>query len=1173
MSRRLPPLVAAVLLSALPAAAQNPPPQAPQPYSGGLSLVRYDMPRGFADGYAPTRQPAQRKDGPDAVDWPDFTLNGQPLWRDGSEATVPLRLRKGAEAASPFRQPGDDVIEPGAHWFRAMEWRLKRTHIYTADRAARSANAALDANGRYELWAFPILIGGEGGPVVKNVDLKHGGRTIYHKAGPWRSLTLLLPANERGKPYELTVDGRGPVKIDAGLLPVKLGNPHEQVIPLNAVLPGDGATITVRNLSRPEAFPNPKEWAADFAALAKPLPAAPVRERRAGMQRWLGAEVPRSPFTVYASALPLGMSGGFFKKGTDADGYAAFVAETGYDAIFDPVSSIPAPENAESIERRAAALAERGVRFGLNYDQNWTRPSLQHPGLALFAHTLPDWHAPLYRSLSLTAQRFARLPNFAGINVGAGNAAYVSFWHWAPPVPDRPWGEAMIELMDSPEPKVPWAPSLGRAELAFEEPVRTQAEFIKFVDRYENAFRQYGYLAEAVREVDPRMVFTSGTFGSAPGIGARGGWPWASVPGRVIFEGMNTQQAYDWNETHAAKPLHNMALVDRLRSYQPRKPTWALLDNYRFLYGREPWQRACALLLTRGITGLGTNFLANPAGDGAQPDVLAWQKEMYAWIRKYGGVYARTEPAPVIGIFYGHLQTVQRRVVRGENPPIETLLRGSHEGKVAEALFLCHAAGWPARVITFQEMMRAPLPASMKAIVLVGLDAPDDTWVWSQGLEPALRQFIERGGRILADDESVCPVPVVKTGMQVAAYVEQSNLDATPLLFARNRDNIAKLRAAMQDVPPPVATSDQPTLWAIPAECGDTQYVTAINQAFAEGAEADEMLRPADPKATKPEVWKTKGNASLYVKPQIGALKWNTTRPIYDVRLGRKLDAEEAARVDLTADAFRWYALPPAEVVKPEVMIAPGVSGFFEAKPTMRNGVKMDGVPVQITVTKDGDSATVYGATGQVVTLPIRRAVDTGEFTVTVTELLTGLATTATVRSAPSAERASASGAVQMRDAKALAKFATRKQVPLTIALTPEQHRDATLVAQARALADFYRQQGRTVSEKIATVAPGGVVESLQPLKSPHRYPQWKTVAADLVLFGSPANNVLLLDQARGQLFPVGLAVPPSGEAEVVYTRSPFVGECDVVNVIASDAAGFAAAVHALTSTTKTAAR
>ena len=64
---------------------------------------------------------------------------------------------------------------------------------------------------------------------------------------------------------------------------------------------------------------------------------------------------------------------------------------------------------------------------------------------------------------------------------------------------------------------------------------------------------------------------------------------------------------------------------------------------------------------------------------------------------------------------------------------------------------------------------------------------------------------------------------------------------------------------------------------------GDVQYVTVVNQAYAEGEEAKEQLRPADPRATRPEVWKTKANASLYVKPQMGTLEWNTQLPIYDV--------------------------------------------------------------------------------------------------------------------------------------------------------------------------------------------------------------------------------------------------------------------------------------------------
>jgi len=1129
-----------------------------------LSLVRYDMPRGLSDGYAPTRQPAQRRGEPDAIDWPDVTLNGRPIFREGAEETIELRLRKGAEVSSPFQMPHDDVIQPGNHWLRPMEWRRGRHHVYTADKTARSEESSAAMRGRYELWTFPILIKGEGGPVVKNVELKSGSMVIFKRGGPWRTLTLLVPASEPGKPYELSIDRRPPVMFEAGLMPVKLGTPHEKVFPVETSLAGDGPRITITNLGRPEEFPHPKQWATDVAALASAMRTEATVDRGTSLKRYLGSETPHSPLTIYSAALPHGMSGGLFKKGTDPKAHAELLAESGYDAVFEQANAFAAPAERDSMEERAGALAARGISFGLQYDNTWRRPALQHPNVAFLSHTLPDWHAPLYRSLSLTTQRFARIPNFVGVSIGSSNAGYVSSWHWAPPIPNRPWGEAMIEFMSTAQPKIPRGPNMGARELAFEEPVRTTEEFLKYVNRYEATFQQYGYLAEAVREVNPQLVFTTGSYGSSPGAGGRGGWPWASIPGRMMHEGLNTQQAYDWNQTHSSKPMHIVALIDRIRSYHPKKRTWALVDNYQFLFGREAFQRAYALALTRGVQGIGTNFLAQSEGDTARPDVISWQKELYHWLRKYGGVYARTEPTPSIGIFYGHHQAVQRRVLSGEDLPFEKAVGGSHEGKVTEALFFCHAAGWPAGVITYQELMRGPLPKGMNAILLVGLEQVDRTWTWAPGLETPLQQFLSGGGRILADDESMCPVPVTRIGIRVAAYQPQSNLDATPLLLARNQENMEKLRMAMDGVPPPLASSSSDTVWTIPAECGDTQYVTVVNQAGADGPEAAEMLRPADPKASKPEVWKTKANASLYVKPQTGVLQWHTERPIYDVRRGRKVSREEASTADLTRDGFRWYALPPAEVVAPKLEIKKGVSGFYEATVTMHNGVSLNGVPVQITVASGTDEASVFSSTGATARLPLSDQDPAGEYAVTATELLTSLSGVTAVRIAPATSRSLRSGVV-LREASAIAKFAARKHVALTIALTPEQEKDPRLVAQAEALAMYYRQQGRIVPSKHGKVQPGGIVESLQPLRSPHRYPQWKTISADLVLFGTPSNNVLLLDQARGQLFPREFVVPAPGEAEVFYTRSPFVGEYDVVNIIARDTDGVTAAVKTIT--------
>jgi hypothetical protein len=60
---------------------------------------------------------------------------------------------------------------------------------------------------------------------------------------------------------------------------------------------------------------------------------------------------------------------------------------------------------------------------------------------------------------------------------------------------------------------------------------------------------------------------------------------------------------------------------------------------------------------------------------------------------------------------------------------------------------------------------------------------------------------------------------------------------------------------------------------------------------------------------------------------------------------------------------------------------------------------------------------------------------------------------------------------------------------------------------------------------------------------------------------------VLLLDQARGEIFPRNFTLPVASEAAVVYTRSPFVGECDALNIVAVDDAGIKAAVQKLVST------
>ena len=82
----------------------------------------------------------------------------------------------------------------------------------------------------------------------------------------------------------------------------------------------------------------------------------------------------------------------------------------------------------------------------------------------------------------------------------------------------------------------------------------------------------------------------------------------------------------------------------------------------------------------------------------------------------------------------------------------------------------------------------------------------------------------------------------------------------------------------------------------------------------------------------------------------------------------------------------------------------------------------------------------------------------------------------------------------------------------------------------------------------------------MQPLNAVQPFPRWQTVGTDLILLGRPADNVLLLDQARGFLLPDTTNLP-AGQATVCVTHSPFVGECDALNVLADGPGGLAAGV------------
>ena len=1353
---------------------------APRKQNVHLSLVRADMPTGNMPRNGHTRQTAQRRSGPDAVDWPEMKLKiganqTQTLWKNGAEETAVLPCREGNEGRAMFQREDDAVIAPGNHWIRAFKWVMwGRRFVHTTDSAVR-----MDGT-NYDLWTFPVKIAGPGQADIKSVILKCEGETIFTRNEALHSLTLLLPQNVPGKPYEIRVNGAAPFTFNVGLKPVTLGSPKDGFQTFAQTIEANGAKITIATVDSPETFPNPNEWNEDEAAIAQgmayvaaqknankegvPLvadykmepdaatggtlvdagalgfngklrdgaefvdgghhgkalklaggkaraevsnPALDSLTRNVSFTAWIkadalpnadsaqivtkrpgwwtgkpfsldvnrdgtigfsgndgtwepnmrgadsakikvgewahvafsyqaggeevlylngkavasrranrplsgnkealifgfeqggdfnggrtvgfqgliddahlydaaltaeqiqadmagtlktravlagsnpvpetfvmkpetdwtkrvGAEVPRSPEQFYVMSLTHGMSGGFkyyAEQGPrfngDMEPYAKYLAGLNIDTDFEQSNDgvINNSTDPNSFEHWMAALAKNGVKGGLN------NVSLNDADQSLYSYTLADFHAPKYRDAQLLAQRFARFPNFIGETMGADNAAYTWYWDWAGPEPTKFWGESVALLVNGGKnagdkkiatPRAPGMPP----DKAHEVAAKTNADYLDYINKFDEAFRQYGYLAGGVWEVSPNLMLTTGSFGSSPGVGSSGGYSWATAPGKPMFEGLPVLQAYDWNESSSSKPMHNEALTDRLRSWYPNKPAWALLDNFGLFFRREPMQRQFALALTRGVKAVGTQFFPIPENTADKPGVTDAYREIGAWVRKYGGAYAMTEPAPTVGILFVEGQAVSRANSYSE--------RGPQEGKTTEALFICHAAGWPAKIITPEEIKRG-LPPSMKAILLVGLNKIDDSWHWHDGLTDDLTKFTAGGGRLITDDESVSPIPATSSGMTVFAYASQSDTDNAPLLFRRNSANIEKLRKAMQGISAPMASSTEPTVWAVPTVAGDVQYVTAVNWGYEDGK-----------------------NASQYMKPQIGQLTWNTNRPIYDVRLRRRITPEEAANCDLTKDGFRYYALPPSVIKTPGIRVSPDPYGYLTAYVTANS---VTGIPVEITITKGGETATVYSATGLGAKLPLKISDAPGAYQIKATELLSGLTAEITTRTGVKGMMPGEIRAI-WHPGDELLIFAARKTVPLTIALTPKQAENPQIMALAKKLAAFYESKGRTA--QMGRIEPGGVVVSLQPLQAAQTYPRWKTVDADLVLLGAPTDNLLLLDEARGFLLPAEALNVPAGQASVSLAYSPFVGERQVINIVANDAAGLQAGVSRL---------
>lgn len=606
-----------------------------------------------------------------------------------------------------------------------------------------------------------------------------------------------------------------------------------------------------------------------------------------------------------------------------------------------------------------------------------------------------------------------------------------------------------------------------------------------------------GRIAEALRTIDSRWIATIGDFGPED----------LHLSGEALHARLDVQQVAACADQPCDLSLVNIALIDRLRSYHPHKSTWTIIDNRGLKLSRNALHRAYAMALTRGIRAIGTNSLPLPELADAQMEHL---KEIHEWAHRMGGIYGTTEPIPTVGILYVHEQAMQQP---------------SHRGRTLEAMFLCHAAGYPARIITPQELSRG-LPESMKVVLLVGLERVSDNWIWHANLEDALRGYIERGGRIVIDERSIATVPAVKPGLELEAWFDQPVVDAPVHLLERNRRNIERLREALKDIPRPIGYSDDPTIWAIPHLAGNVEYVTVINYSAEPGRSTAE-----------------------HVPPRTGQLNWTSPRPVYDVRAGRKLTSDEARQVDLTTESFQLYALPPSDPPPPSLKVEVDDRGCFTAR--VETG-DVRGLPVEVTITFNGTSATLYRVTGEQFHLPLEIYDEPGEYVISATDLVTRQ--TGETRVVVPANGPSRPATVSPH----LTRFAARKDVPLVIALTDHQHADQAIAGLAARLAAHLRNIGRDVHVVQASPdAERGVVVAEHPADQGTARPRWRTIDADLVLLGTPNDNVLIRDQALARL------VPPRVEGpELRVTYSPFVGGRQVLNLLGDGVAALTVLVE-----------
>jgi len=652
-------------------------------------------------------------------------------------------------------------------------------------------------------------------------------------------------------------------------------------------------------------------------------------------------------------------------------------------------------------------------------------------------------------------------------------------------------------------------------------------------------------------EVAPNAKLSCQTFA---GILTRAGL----YPGGNTFLDIQETHTYDHWPTSNNWIAFALNLRRANRAAFWNRPLWTFTGCYGIM--PDQWTAAWSLGMSEKLDGHGY-FL----GAGELPESQPWAEYSLAEMvrinricEKYGDFFLALEkPVEPLALWYSLAQCAAA-------DPAEM-----YEQEVVGAFFALKRCHFPVTIVT-DEDLRAGLLKEHKVLMLVGIDyVPDD-------LREAVERFAAGGGKLVADRTTSAFENVVRIDTDFRGFAEntiklekawrekryEESMRLRRDMFAEEsifRDLPKVKEALLPLVERPVWAGSHDTFLAVQNR-GNARYVFVAN-------EASVYRHP-----NVDERWITM-QESVPATDTI-TMPFAKGRAVYDLWTGEQLnlDADGAVTLRLQPAGLRVLCVYPRPVAEPRLRVVhvregwPGKLAITAEPPAGGTGV----VPAELELV-DAAGSTVQR---RYVALNLDRpnsweydlAVNDsfGTWQVRLRNLLTGK--TSVVRARVSRPQPNGKPEVVRRLPKAIsfddhAYAELIKRKPLYV--VPGTGCEAVA-------ADLARRLGAEVRTPDAIRAKDTYPDLLDPEKNKGVWmmPRWEplsyTTGADLVLVGSPDNNILVKDINQSGMAPRVLHPSSLGKGEgmVQHIWSPFDTDKDAAVVAAYDDAGLKAAAE-----------